>query len=148
MEKIKIPKIPDEAIVAATKWWTERISKKVVHDNGDNSFGSIFAGMLADQGVEVPDQEALAVFKEELLARLVEKTSRQRSIYLDCDYSPCAILAFSAKEAGISPNNFPWKVSMRINGDRVIVKDGYGSPWETIWPVQNSETEAEGGEGA
>jgi len=40
-------KIPNEAINAAAEWWTKRISGQTIHNNGDPTFGSVFAGMLA-----------------------------------------------------------------------------------------------------
>lgn len=138
-------KIPNEAINAASEWWTKRISVPVKHDNGDNSFGSIFAGMLADEIAKPIPNGKLQKFKNNLLMRLSVLSGQGRtSIWLECDYDPCMMLAAAASDSDIPRENFPWKVSMRINPDAVEVKDGYGMPWVKIWPIADNNDEKEG----
>lgn len=138
-------KIPNEAINAAAEWWAKRISGKVKHDNGDNSFGSVFAGMLADEITKpIPDGK-LQKFKNNLLMRLSVLSGQGRTnIWLDCDYAPCMELAAAAADSDILRENFPWKVTMRIEQDAVEVKDGYGMPWVKVWPVEHKDEEKEG----
>lgn len=139
-------KIPDGAINAAAEWWMKRISGKIEHDNGDNSFGSVFAGMLADQMVKPASNAQLQKFKNSLVMRLSTLAGQGRSsIWMDCDYAPDMTLSAAAVDADIPRANFPWKVSMRVNSDGVEVKDGYGEPWVDIWPVEHKD---EGEEGA
>ena len=138
-------KIPNEAINAAAEWWTKRISGKVKHDNGDDSFGSIFAGMLADEGVEPLTDAQLQKFKNSLVMRISEKAGRGVNvIFLRCDYAPDSTLSDSARNAGIPRDNFPWKVDMRIENDQVEVSDGYGMPWARVWPVEHKDEAKEG----
>jgi hypothetical protein len=138
-------KIPNEAINTAAEWWTKRISGKVKHDNGDNSFGSIFAGLMADDIAKPIPNGKLQKFKNNLLMRLSVLSGQGRtSIWLECDYGPCMMLAAAASDSDIPKENFPWKVSMRINPDAVEVKDGYGMPWVKIWPVADNNNEKEG----
>jgi len=138
-------KIPNEAINTAAEWWAKRISGKVTHDNGDNSFGSIFTGLLADNMTKpIPDGK-LRKFKNNLLMRLSVLSGQGRTrIWLDCDYAPCMVLAAAASDSDILRENFPWKVSMRIDPDAVEVKDGYGMPWVKIWPIADNNDEKEG----
>lgn len=139
-------KISNEAINAAAEWWAKRISGKVVHDNGDNSFGSIFAGMLADTGVKLLSDAQLQKFKNSLVMRISEKVSQGVTVvYLRCDYAPCRELSEPAKDADIPLDNFPWKTDMRIENDLIEVSDGYGMPWVQVWPVEHKD---EGKEGA
>jgi len=138
-------KIPNEAINAAAEWWMKRISGQVTHDNGDNSFGSVFAGMLADQMVKPASDDQLQRFKNSLVIRLsVMADQGRKNIWMDSDYSPDITLSAAAVDADIPKDNFPWKTNMRIEKDRVEVKNGYGMPWVRIWPVEHNENEKEG----
>ena len=138
-------KISNEAINAAAEWWTKRISGQVIHDNGDHSFGSIFAGLLADDGVRLATEGQLQKFKNSLVMRLSEYAGQGRSnIWLDCDYAPSMTLSAAAVDAGIPRDNFPWKVSMHIEPETVEVKDGYGMPWVKVWPIADKKDEGEG----
>ena len=139
-------KIPDAAINAAAEWWANRISGKTTHDNGDSTFGSVFAGMLADQMVKPATKAQLQKFKNSLVMRLSTLAGQGRSsIWMDCDYSPDLTLSAAAVDADIPRDNFPWKVNMRINSECVEVKDGYGMPWVRIWPVADKKTDGEEG---
>lgn len=138
-------KIPDAAINAAAEWWMKRISGQVIHDNGDPTFGSVFAGMLMDQMVKPASDAQLQKFKNSLVMRLSALASQGRErIWMECDYSPDMTLSAAAVDADIPRDNFPWKVSMRINSDGVEVKDGYGEPWVRIWPIEHKKGEEEG----
>jgi len=138
-------KIPNEVINAAAEWWMKRISGKVKHDNGDDSFGSVFAGMLADEGVKPLTDAQLQKFKNSLVMRLSEKAGRGMDfLHLDCDYAPDAVLSDSARNADIPRDNFPWKVHMAITGDTVEVSDRYGMPWVKIWPIEHKDEAKEG----
>ena len=139
-------KISDAAINAAAEWWTKRISGQTIHNNGDNSFGSVFAGMLADQMVKPASDAQLQKFKNSLVMRISEKVSQGVNIvYLRCDYAPCRELIESAKSANIPLDNFPWKTDMRIENDLIEVSDGYGMPWVDIWPVADKKSDGEEG---
>lgn len=139
-------KIADGSINAAAEWWKNRISGKVEHDNGDSNFGSVFAGLLADDMVKPASNAQLQKFKNNLVMRLSTLASQGRdSLWLDCDYSPDMTLSAAAADAGIPRDNFPWKVSMRIDEECVTVKNGYGAPWVRIWPIEHK---TEGEEGA
>lgn len=138
-------KIPNEAINAAAEWWMNRISGQVIHNNGDKSFGSIFAGMLADDMVRPATEGQLQRFKNSLVMRLSEYAGQGRTtIWLSCDYAPDMTLSAAAVDADIPRDNFPWKVSMRIDMEGVEVSDGYGMPWVKVWPIADKKNEGEG----
>ena len=138
-------KISNEAINAAAEWWTKRISGPVKHDNGDDSFGSIFAGLLADDGVKPVTEAQQQKFKNSLVMMISEKVSQGVTVvYLRCDYAPCRELSEPAKDAGIPLDNFPWKTDMRIENDLIEVSNGYGMPWAQVWPVEHKDEEKEG----
>jgi len=139
-------KIPTEAINAAAEWWMKRISGKVKHDNGDNSFGSVFAGLMADDLVKPASDAQLQKFKNNLVMRLSTLAGQGRErIWVDCDYSPDMVLSAAAVDADIPRDNFPWKVSMDIDSNGVEVKDGYGEPWVKIWPIADKKNDGEEG---
>jgi len=139
-------KIPDAAINAAAEWWMNRISGQTAHDNGDSTFGSVFAGMLADQMVKPASEAQLQKFKNSLVMRLSTLAGQGRDrIWMECDYSPDTTLSAAAVDADIPRDNFPWKVSMRVDFECVQVSDGYGMPWVRIWPVANKKNDREEG---
>lgn len=139
-------KIPDAAINAAAEWWANRISGQTIHDNGDPTFGSVFAGMLADQMVKPSSDAQLQKFKNSLVMRLSEYASiGSTNIRLESDYAPCKMLSDSAKDADIPLENFPWKVCMYVEPKYVQVSDGYGMPWVNIWPVADKKNDGEEG---
>ena len=61
-----------EAIEKAANWWAERILEDRPHSNGDNSFTSVTACLLADMGRQniTPDQADM--FKKALAKRMAE----------------------------------------------------------------------------
>jgi len=116
-------KIPNEAINAAAEWWMKRISGPLGKDQ-------------------------LQRFKNNLVMLLSRKASigfGVDCITLDCDYAPCGILSDAGKDADIPTANFPWKVTMAVKPDKVLVSDGYGMPWVQVWPIEHKN---EGKEGA
>lgn len=138
-------KIPDAAINAAAEWWMERISGQTIHDNGDSTFGSVFAGMLADQMVKPASDAQLQKFKNNLVMRLSTLADQGReSIWMDCDYAPDMTLSAAAADADIPRDNFPWKVCMHVEPECVLVSDGYAMPWVRIWPVEHKDEGKEG----
>lgn len=127
-------------------WWGDKISGHGArHDNGDhNNLASVFAGILADTMTEHADDSKVNKFVDILTEKIlneVQEKGRLSSWDLDCDYAPSQFLSEAAKEAGIKPDNFPWKTLMAIHenkdgGTIVEVRDGYGSSWEQIYPVK------------
>ena len=122
------------AATAAAEWWAAKIGGNVHHDNGDDSFGSFIAMFMADSLANPATEEQISKFKELLIASLMDESNEVRVRFgLNCDYSPCSLLADAAKEAGISEYNFPYKTSMFIDERGVRVFDGYGASPETIY---------------
>lgn len=130
--------ISREVAEVMAKWWGEKVSGKIVHDNGDKSFHSSFAGALADSMATQITDEAKKIFIDALIEEIVSGEKFVNCI--GCDYHPDKILADAAIKAGINEFNFPWKTYMYIGHDPcgniiVTVREGYGSPPEDIYPV-------------
>ena len=123
-----------ELIEIAVNWWSERVTGKCVHDNGDRSETSAFAGLLADCMIEpVSNQDIINRYKESLAKHILKASGNCKELCLSCDYSPDYILATAAKEAGISVHNYPWKTSMILSEKEIKVSEGYGQPYWTIY---------------
>lgn len=134
MDDMKVKEVCDTAAL----WWGEKVGGGGSHhDNGDRTGASGLAGIFADLLSEHVSDEKTLLFSEILSKKFMEyyHTGRE-TIIVDCDYAPCGILSDAAKEAGIKASNFPWKTSMHIryNDGEVLVKNGYGAPWKTIYP--------------
>ena len=130
--------IPREVAEVMAKWWGEKVSGKVVHDNGDKSFPSSFAGVLADSMATPITDEAKKIFVDALTEEIA--SGKKFVDCIGCDYHPDKILADAATKAGIKEFNFPWKTYMYVGHDPcanivVTVREGYGSSPEDIYPV-------------
>ena len=124
----------EKLIDAAVNWWSERVTGKCTHDNGDRSETSTFAGLLADLMIEpVSNQDTIKQYKESLTKHILKASGKSNNLCLSCDYSPDFILATAAKEAGISLHNYPWKTTMLITDKEIKVSEGYGQPYQTIY---------------
>lgn len=123
----------EQAINIAVEWWANKVKAKIPHSNGDNGLSSIFACLLADDGMQDTTDEQLDIFKRELRSRIeADLYNRWGEVYLGVDYHPTPNLRESAKVAGINVLNFPFKTDMYIKWDNndeyeVYVHDGYGA---------------------
>ena len=120
-----------EAIEKAVNWWAEKILEDRPHSNGDDSFTSITACLLADMGRQniTPDQADM--FKKALAKRMAEyaESGMFNHFSIMCDYGPCGMLIDAANEAGISAANFPFKTTMFVTEKRWH----YGTRW--LWSI-------------
>lgn len=135
--------VTKEMAHAMASWWGEKIGGKGSHhDNGDRGMTSLMASVLADSMNEMADQSKVDDFVEILTERIMNEV-KERGYFsqwlLDCDYAPSKFLSDAAKDAGINPNNFPWKTSMTVyensNGEMIVkASAGYAAPWVQIYP--------------
>lgn len=119
-----------ETAIKAAKWWSGKL-KCSSHSNGDDSFASFMAGVMADHlaDKESVSEEQLTMFETYLIDDIIKCDS----IILRCDYDPDIKLAEAAEKAGIDCMKFPWKTSMYIDHDKISVCDGYGAAREVIY---------------
>lgn len=120
-----------EAIEKAANWWAERILEDRPHSNGDNSFTSVTACLLADMGRKniTPDQADM--FKKALAKRMAEyaESGMFNHFSIMCDYGPCGMLIDAANEAGISARKLPVQDNDVCYGKRWH----YGTRW--LWSI-------------
>lgn len=134
--------VTKEMAHAMESWWGERINGDSIHDNGDNSLSSVLAGVLADSMNEPADEEKVTKFVDVLTEKIIKEVEGGAFglfYQLSTDYAPSRFLREAAEEAGINPNNFPWKTAMDIrkneNGELVaMVSDGYRAGWKQLYP--------------
>ena len=119
-----------ETAIKAAKWWSDKL-KSNSHSNGDDSFASVMAGIMADYLADknCVSEEQYGTFETCLIDRIIEYDR----IVLSCDYGPDPELAEAAERAGIDRGKFPWKTSMYINNDEISVSDGYRARREVIY---------------
>lgn len=107
-----------------------------MHSNGDNSFTSVTACLLADMGRQNITPNQADTFKKALAKRMAEyaESGMFNHFSIMCDYGPCRMLADAANEAGISTANFPFKTTMFLTEkDGIMVRDGYGASVVKLW---------------
>lgn len=124
--------IHDAAVVAA-EWWAKKIGGEIHHDNGDNSPLNKLAMLMADSAQKKPTEAQINTFKAAVIKGIEEYPYKVDEIDIYCDYGPGLILRDAAEEAGINKMNFPYKTGMYVSEKEVRVKEGYGTPYETIW---------------
>lgn len=119
-----------ETAIKAAKWWSGKL-KSNSHNNGNDSFASVMAGIMADYLADKNhvSEEQFAAFETHLIDRIIGYDR----IVLSCDYGPDHELAEAAEKAGIDCTRFPWKTSMYINNDEISVSDGYRARREVIY---------------
>ena len=126
-----------ETAQKAAKWWADQLRDTAPLDNGDTSFNgamlSVMAMML--QSVEKAKQttDQIDAFEREL-ANVIEQQDDQYYVSVSVDYHPDRILQCAAQKAGINlgMTTLPWKTSMSIKQDVVMVSCGYGAPTVTL----------------
>lgn len=116
----------NNVIEIAASWWAARL-QKLHHDNGAKDSTNVMAMLFADMIAidHRPTNDQLVKFRSALEDCI--KREGRNYISLSCDYSPNSILAEAAEKAGINSCVFPYKVSTHIDGDKFIVRDGYGA---------------------
>ena len=132
-------KFSHEIACAAAEWWASKIVGRYHHDNGDNSPSNVFAMFLADSLSEPVTEDQITTFKNELVD-WIENRSEENvfggELWLGSDYSPGFGLREAIEVAGISEFNIPFKTSMYIRENEILVCDGYASPPEQIYPAK------------
>ena len=124
----------------AAKWWADKIRKAspANFNNGDDGqrggMAMIMATMIAMKNE--PSSEVVDLFEKKLAEKIKEEVERRGQLSLDCDYSPDITLGNIANQTGVDTMSFPWKTNMNITADKVCVSFGYGSGYDTIFPVK------------
>ena len=126
----------EEIAQMAADWWTEKISKFHHHDNGAYDKTNMVANALADILYKRPYEEQVEMFREKLKERIL-KFKDDDKVWLGVDYNPCTILFNIANECGIDEMCFPFKTDMVVTSSYIRVSDGYGKPWEYIFPTSS-----------
>lgn len=129
--------IDEQKLEIAAKWWWNVIQKPK-HDNGDNSFTGFLTMKMADSLVEeitLTYEEFKDCLKRKCLG-FIEKFSYIRDIDFHCDYGPCGILSEVAEELNIPEFNFPFKTSMWVKENSVVVSYGYRAKHQILYATK------------
>lgn len=105
------------------EYWVRKLSGKLKHDNGDDSFvGSIF-NILIDVKAEenAPTIEQLKIFRKELVKQI--ESSKWDDIDLYCDYNPGYMLSEAAEKANIDKIVFPYKTGINYNANLNLITE-------------------------
>lgn len=129
-------KFSHEIASAAADWWAEKISGGYHHDNGDYSSSNVFAMFMADSLMKPVTENQFVTFKNVLVDWIVNRSKDHmfgNELHLGSDYNPGPGLRDAIEAAGISEFNIPFKTSMWISENKIIVRAGYGAPPEEIY---------------
>ena len=118
-----------ETALKAAQWWAAKLNTGGTDAKleGENQLVShIFGGMLQARARKQNTAEKVRKFTE-LLAEHLE-AQRGQYVYIGVDYGPDYQLGSVCAAAEVDGSALPWKTSMFIDGDTVIVSEGYGGP--------------------
>ncbi len=129
---------------AAALWWVGALMRPKL-DNGTKGENPALDTVIKmiEEGPH-PDSEELALFGQLLSESLSAELdtihpddwyTMKYGVHLGVDYDPCQTLRECAARAGLrlGMGDWPWKTTMNVTKDEVIVSHGYRAEPETIW---------------
>ena len=129
-----------KSAVVASQWWAKKIRDTANlsnYDMGNRSFAGndliALIGALSATSL-TPTPEAAETFQialQSIIMRELENNPEHK-VTLKSDYRPDELLSEAAKAAGIDPSVFPYKRTMMVDMDRVLVSDGCGEPLSEV----------------
>ena len=133
-------------VEAAVAYWANFLKNQdqVVHDNGEPTQFAMMNVLSKLTGMVNYPQEAIEDF-EVTLSNIIEANLNEFGrLTLGVDYHPDNNLSKALKESIKEYNSmtiFPCKTSMIVNKDVgcIDVSEGYGKPWQRIYPVVEEE---------
>jgi len=119
-----------EVVKKAVSWWSEFLLQKPTREHGMNV--NVFR--TESDSIEALDKSSVDAFAQALFNIIMENMETCEQITLSTDYEPKEILLQAAIESHIPDmdERFPMKVIMKIESSMVIVKYGYGAPFERL----------------
>lgn len=117
----------------AAAWWANKLCSPTF-DNGDpdNPIVGIMA-MMVSSSTPTPTTDQIQKMIQDLAPKIEERLIKVGGMNLGVDYGPDPILADSAAAAGISSNKFPWKTTMWVYPNYVVVSCGYAAASVLVW---------------
>jgi hypothetical protein len=144
MEETGTASVTQEA--AAARWWASRLGN-ATHNAGMGNASemdlTIMLNLDTARGSRTPaEQERFRVAFQEVLAEHLRECATcgnpGGSIWhkVRVDYDPDDLLCAAAERAGIDMRSreLPAKTMMLFRDGEVVVSEGYGAPYETLWP--------------
>lgn len=116
-------KIKPFVVDTLCEYWVRKLSGKLEHDNGDDSFvGSIFKFLIDAKTEEnAPTVDQLKIFRKELGKQI--EASKWDDIDLYCDYNPGYMLAEAAEKANIDKIVFPYKTGINYHANSNLITE-------------------------
>lgn len=124
--------------IAAEWWWN--VIQKPKHDNGDKSFNGVLTMTMADMLVKeitiITYEDFKNCFRKKYLEWQEKYSWAKEEIDLVCDYGPCGFLYEVAEELKINKFNFPFKTSMWVKNNSVVVSYGYRAKLTVLYATK------------
>lgn len=123
-----------EYIAVAVQWWLDQVQHPKM-DNGTDelaSFMAMFSGAMRTKFDAEKAKKFSELFTEKLNAKIKERG--RADLYVD--YGPDSFLAEIGNAVGISDMGWPFKTSMVVTPEKVVVSCGYCAPAETLWEAK------------
>lgn len=132
------------SVETAINWWIKQFTGSRRGGSIGDDFNFVLAMAMADQVFSQTsvNETQVAAFRESLSKALMDKLSKGIKPSLEVDYGPSGILADAMVESGISGNKAPFKTSMVVGVNSVMVSAGYGAKYEEIFANEVQEEKA------
>ncbi len=123
----------NEIITKAVDWWVSQITHGAKFDAGsdknDQALGmaELMASILAAGKRKSVDKEKIKNFAKDLYNLIEDRLKQVGRCTLSTDYAPDYPLSEVINKNQLDPGLFPWKTTMWIDENEVVLKNGYGA---------------------
>lgn len=119
-------------IKVAVDWWADAILSPKFESGCDEI--SCFIFIMNDRDDKTFSEKQIDCFKRTLAKQIMREMKRVHHCYLRVDYYPNHALSIAGKKIGVnSKSGYPYKSTMEIYENEVIVSAGYQAKYETLW---------------
>jgi hypothetical protein len=123
-----------ESAAVAAEWWAEQLTRPTFDADAKSNGPALDAQFTAEMAAshQISDSQR-DCFRNALTALIDERLESDGAAPLFCDYSPAGMLLEAATEVGVPKACFPWKKSLDVYRQYIMVSDAYRS--RLLWSV-------------
>ncbi len=132
------------SVETAINWWINQFTGSRLGGSIGDDFNALLTMAMAEKAFSQTsvNETQIVTFRESLSKALMDELSKGREPQLSVDYAPSGILDDAMEEAEISGNKAPFKTTMFVGVNSVMVRAGYRSKFEEIFANEVQEEKA------
>ena len=132
------------SVETAINWWINQFTGSRLGGSIGDDFNALLTMAMAEKAFSQTsvNETQIVTFRESLSKALMDRLSKGSEPQLSVDYAPSGILGDAMEEAGISGNKAPFKTTMIVGVNSVLVSAGYRAKYEEIFANDVQEEKA------